>query len=137
MGGRVDDGQVTINGRSAIDVSGRRRRAYGTGRRTSTPACRAGRVPGPRLRPVVHPPGETGKWLRHILARPPGQAQSDGDVRRRSEKQQILAFAYGYATHAAGDMWAHTFVNDFAEGVFPSVFGIITGSTTRDRRCGT
>ena len=33
----------------------------------------------------------------------------------------VLAFMYGYLTHAAGDVWGHTFVNEFARGVFPSI----------------
>ena len=44
----------------------------------------------------------------------------------RPRSSQILAFAYGYLTHAAGDMWAHTLVNDVAGGVFPSVGEILT-----------
>ena len=39
---------------------------------------------------------------------------------RPDRARQALAFAYGYLTHAAGDMWAHTFVNDFSRGIFPS-----------------
>ena len=38
-----------------------------------------------------------------------------------AEGQRDLAFSYGYLTHAGEDMWGHTFVNGFAEGVFPSV----------------
>lgn len=38
-----------------------------------------------------------------------------------AEGQRDLAFTYGYLTHAGEDMWGHTFVNDFAKGVFPEV----------------
>ena len=31
----------------------------------------------------------------------------------------LAAFTYGFVTHAAGDMWGHTLINDFAGGVFP------------------
>ena len=52
-------------------------------------------------------------------------AQSDPSY-SVAEKSQILAFAYGYLTHAAGDMWAHTLVNDVSGGVFPAVGEILT-----------
>ena len=71
----------------------------------------------------IHPV-DTGKWLRHILSSA-WAAQGDPSY-SATEKQQILAFAYGYLTHAAGDMWAHTMVNDFALGVFPGVSEILT-----------
>lgn len=35
------------------------------------------------------------------------------------ERQRAIAFTVGFMTHAAGDMWAHTFVNRFAGGVWP------------------
>ena len=44
-----------------------------------------------------------------------------------AERLQILAFAYGYATHATGDFFAHSLVNEFTEGVFPAVFDIVGG----------
>ena len=37
------------------------------------------------------------------------------------KRQKALAFAAGFLTHAAGDIWGHTLVNEFAQGVFPSV----------------
>jgi hypothetical protein len=72
---------------------------------------------------VIHPV-KTGEWLRHIFNKA-WEAQSDSSY-SSDEKEQILAFAYGYLSHAAGDMWAHTIVNDFALGVFPSVGDILT-----------
>lgn len=35
-----------------------------------------------------------------------------------AKKQKITAYVYGFFTHAAGDMFAHTFVNSFADGPF-------------------
>ena len=55
-------------------------------------------------------------------------------LRPRVEKLQILAFAYGFATHAAGDLFAHTFFNEFTEGVFPAVADIAIGTATNDAR---
>ncbi len=72
---------------------------------------------------VIHPE-QTGSWLRHMLDSAQS-AQSDPAL-SQAERRQILAFAYGFLTHAAGDMWGHTFVNDFARGVFPGVSEILT-----------
>jgi hypothetical protein len=72
---------------------------------------------------VIHPEN-TGKWLRHVLDKA-WAAQTDPRY-SESEKLEILAFSYGFLTHAAGDMWAHTLVNDFAQGVFPAVGEILS-----------
>jgi uncharacterized protein YoxC len=47
---------------------------------------------------------QTGDWLKHVV-------DSAGD-------QRSLAFAMGYLLHAAGDMFAHSYVNTFAGDVF-------------------
>lgn len=82
---------------------------------------------------VIHPgddpatpedEGSTGKWLRWVLAKA-WAAQTDTDY-SNDEQLEILAFAYGFLTHAVGDMWGHTLVNDFAQGVFPAVAEIPT-----------
>ncbi len=121
----TSDGKVTVNGHEyAVDptivTALTNQRAYYNGG-----------VVGPDGFPdlvygqsYIHPES-TGEWLRLILTKA-WQAQSDPSY-SSTEKQQILAFAYGFLTHAAGDMWAHTFVNDFAKGVFPSIMGIING----------
>ena len=46
----------------------------------------------------------TGRYLKHVLhaAKTPAE----------------IAFAYGYLVHAAGDIFAHTYVNQYAGGVF-------------------
>src|SRR5262245_41258664 len=53
----------------------------------------------------IHPTN-TGQWLSHIL-NAAWDAQRDGSPYTPEQRGQILAFAYGYLTHAAGDMWAH------------------------------
>jgi hypothetical protein len=73
---------------------------------------------------VIHPE-ETGKWMRYVFEKA-WEAQTDPAYPTEAERLQILAFAYGYLTHAAGDMWAHTLVNNFALGVFPGVGEILT-----------
>jgi hypothetical protein len=120
----TDDGRITIEGReypvrSEVVAALSANRAY----------FNAG-VVGPDGFPdltygqsVVHPE-QTGKWLKHVLDRA-WAAQSDPSY-SIAEKSQILAFAYGYLTHAAGDMWAHTLVNDVSGGVFPAVGEILT-----------
>jgi hypothetical protein len=37
------------------------------------------------------------------------------------DQQRALAFTVGFMTHGASDMWAHTFVNRFAGGVWPEI----------------
>jgi hypothetical protein len=70
---------------------------------------------------VIHPE-ETGKWLRHLHQ----AAWALWDANPGSaEAKQALAFTYGFMTHAAGDLWAHTLVNTFADGVFPGVFDMV------------
>lgn len=115
----TDDGKVTIEGR-AYDVKPEVVAAL-----KANPAYFNAGVVGPDGFPdlvmgqsVIHPE-QTGKWLTHIL-KEAYEAQSDPSY-TVAERGQILAFAYGYLTHAAGDMWAHTLVNDVAGGVFPSV----------------
>ncbi|WP_194410782.1 hypothetical protein [Microbacterium cremeum] len=71
---------------------------------------------------VIHPE-ETGEWLEHVLTSA-WDAQDDAN-RSVAEKEQILAFAHGFLTHAAGDMWAHTLINQVAQGVFPGVGDIL------------
>lgn len=119
----VDDGKVTIAGRhypvrtEVVEALRNQRSSYNSG------------VIGPDGFPdlvmgqsIIHPEN-TGLWLRHILSRA-WQAQSDpaySDV----DKQKILAFAYGYLTHASGDLWMHTMINEFSEGTFPGVRDLI------------
>lgn len=120
----TDDGHVTIDGREYAV-----RPAVVAALQNNRPYYNAG-VVGPDGFPdlvygqsVIHPE-ETGKWLRHILKKA-WLAQDDPSY-SAAQKGQILAFAYGYLTHAAGDMWAHTLINDVAQGVFPSVGEILS-----------
>jgi hypothetical protein len=76
---------------------------------------------------VIHPEN-TGLWLRHVMERA-WAAQSDGTY-SVDERGQALAFAYGYLTHASGDLWMHTLINEFAEGVFPGVRELLDDPST-------
>ncbi|MEN8159733.1 MAG: calcium-binding protein [Myxococcota bacterium] len=70
--------------------------------------------------------GNTGDWLALVLARA-WLAQRDARY-GAVERAQILAYAYGFLTHAAGDLWAHTFVNDFAQQLWPPTSEVLTDS---------
>lgn len=72
---------------------------------------------------IIHPE-DTGLWLRYILDRA-WAAQSDPSY-SPAQRSQILAFGYGFLTHAAGDLWAHTLVNELAGEVFPAVGDVLT-----------
>jgi hypothetical protein len=120
----LPDGRVTINGREYAV-----RPAVAQALRDWPQFYNAG-VIGPDGFPdltfgqsIIHPEN-TGQWLQHIF-RQAWQAQTDPSY-SSAEKSQILAFAYGFLTHAAGDTWGHTLVNDFAQGVFPAVADILT-----------
>ncbi|WP_181256590.1 hypothetical protein [Merismopedia glauca] len=65
---------------------------------------------------VIHPnptdtgiAGGSGTWLKYLwnLSNTPG-----------NNTPQIKAFVTGYLTHAAGDMYGHTFINNFTGGHF-------------------
>ncbi|MGR9422193.1 zinc dependent phospholipase C family protein [Rhizobium leguminosarum] len=56
------------------------------------------------IHPSVKGGWGTSDWLQHLV-------KHEGDA-------EDLAFALGYVTHAAGDVFAHTFVNKYAGDVF-------------------
>ena len=72
---------------------------------------------------IVHPGfvsgWKTDDWLKHVLQ----DAQSAPNDSR-------LALAYGYLSHAAVDIWAHTYINEYAGDVFL----LPDGETTVERR---
>lgn len=80
---------------------------------------------------IIHPEN-TGRWLTYLLDQA-WLAQSSAEY-TSDEKSQILAFSYGFLTHAAGDLWAHTLVNELSGGVFPAVSDVLTGGRGVDRR---
>lgn len=75
---------------------------------------------------VIHPT-DTGKWLRLLHRNAWSFWETAGNLppifreAAQEEARRSIAFAYGFLAHAAGDMWGHTFVNDFAQGVFPGI----------------
>lgn len=80
------------------------------------------------LGPDAYPDILTGQQIIHPdEAAPPGSGATGSDawltyVYERgfvgSSDARVNAFALGYLTHAAGDVFAHTFVNHFAGGEF-------------------
>jgi hypothetical protein len=51
------------------------------------------------------------EWLEHLLKCAADNYPYDNG--------KALAFAYGFISHAVGDMWCHTFVNKYAGGAWP------------------
>lgn len=68
--------------------------------------------------------GNTGDWLKLVLEAA-WKAQTDPRY-APAERAQILAFSYGFLTHAAGDLWAHTLVNDFAQQLWPPIGEVLS-----------
>ncbi|MGB3614460.1 MAG: hypothetical protein WBA10_11770, partial [Elainellaceae cyanobacterium] len=123
----LDDGRVTI---PRVDYdSGRIIGNIGTYRvdpdilaalRSNAPQYRAG-ILGPDAYPdiltgqqVIHPSssdtgirGGTDAWLSYLWSRS-----------NATNRAAVRAFTVGYLTHAAGDMYGHTFVNNFSGGSF-------------------
>ena len=56
----------------------------------------------------------TDEWLRLLWDR----ARSLSGT----EREQALAFVLGYLSHASGDVWMHTFANQYAKGSWPESF---------------
>ena len=56
------------------------------------------------------------QWFRHLWSKARGWQDA-------SERNKVLAFAYGFLTHGAGDMWAHTYVNQRADGAWVTFTG--------------
>lgn len=69
------------------------------------------------------------QWLQHVFYSGWSYYQARGGD---TEGQRALAFAYGYLTHAAGDVWAHTLVNDFAQGIFPAMADVVASTSARN-----
>ncbi len=85
---------------------------------------------------VIHPV-KSGQWLRRLL-QVAYQRRQAGSVTGEAAKQE-MAFTYGFISHGAGDMWGHTLVNNFAQGVFPSfgdIFGGLIGATPANQAFG-
>ena len=67
----------------------------------------------------------TYEWLEYVYEK---GITYQGD---KESKKKVLAFTYGYLSHAAMDTFAHTLVNEYAEGVFPSVGEVLSDSDQR------
>ncbi len=125
----LDDGLVTIyrvdyEGGTVLGEVGRYRvdDAILAALRNNPAQYRAG-VLGPDAYPdiltgqqVIHPspdytkiPGGTDAWLQHLW---------DRSTESPNNTDAVKAFTIGYLTHAAGDMYGHTFVNQFSGGEF-------------------
>jgi len=121
----IDDGKVTIDG-VEYDVHPRIVEAI-----RKYPTFFYGGAVGPDGLPdliqgqsVVHPEW-SGIWIGHVLDKA-WAAQRDDSPYSPEERLQILAWAYGYATHAETDLWAHTLANEFSDGQFPDFSNVLT-----------
>ena len=54
------------------------------------------------------------EWLQHLVKSALNYSSSDP-----TDRDKILAFVYGYLLHAAGDVWSHTFINEYSKGSWP------------------
>lgn len=124
LGDAIGDGAVTIPPFGEIPIAPAALSAL----REAPAAYRAG-VLAPDLFPDMFVGGWTihsdmehderwiaDSWLRHVWTR--ARAWDDP-----SEKDKVMAFAYGFLTHGAGDMFAHTWVNEIAEGAWVNFDG--------------
>src|SRR5205085_5659190 len=63
---------------------------------------------------------QTYEWLRHVYES--GWLYYNENIGPNpNEARKALAFTYGFLTHAGGDMWGHTFINDIARGIAPGL----------------
>lgn len=118
----LHDGKVTIPPYGEFPVAASALRAL----RAEPAAYRAG-VLAPDLFPDMYVGGwvlhsdtpeewNADLWMRHVWT----TARRWADA---GERDKVLAFAYGYLTHGAGDMFAHTYVNQKADGAWVSFTG--------------
>ena len=55
----------------------------------------------------------TDDWMRHVWSKARAWPKAE-------EQDRVMAFAYGWLTHAAGDMFAHTYVSRKGDGAWVS-----------------
>jgi zinc dependent phospholipase C len=115
----IDDGLVTIPPYGAIPANPDAVRAL-----RKFPNDFRGGVIGPDVFPDIlvgqsfahvdhssnHNRWTADDWLRHLFR----QARAWRDP--AADPDRVLAFAYGWLTHAAGDMFGHSYVNDWGDG---------------------
>ncbi len=121
----VPDGMVTIAPYGEFPVAASALRAI----RAAPAAYRAG-----VLAPDLFPDMYVGGWFIHSdLSATPEQWTADNWMQYvwnkargwtdAGERDKVLAFAYGFLTHGAGDVWAHTYVNKKADGAWVTFTG--------------
>ena len=55
-------------------------------------------------------------WMRHVWSKARAWPNTP-------DRNKVMAFAYGFLTHGAGDMFAHSWVNEKANGAWVSFWG--------------
>lgn len=118
----MNDGMVTIPPFGTFPVSPEALRVL-----KAFPAVYRAGVVGPDLFPDIYmgqkyahtdysttaDHADSDDWMRFVFSEAHNYNKTPGP-----ERDRALAFAYGYLTHAAGDMFAHTYVNSYAGGVW-------------------
>ncbi len=121
----INDGMVTIPPFGEIPVAASALKAL----RAAPASYRAG-----VLAPDLFPDMWTGGWFIHSdRSTLPSKWTADGWIRHvwskarawqdAGERDKVLAFAYGFLTHGAGDIFAHTYVNQKADGAWITFSG--------------
>jgi zinc dependent phospholipase C len=116
----VDDGRLTIPPFGTFPVAPAALRALQT-----EPAMYRAGVLAPDLFPDMY----VGGWFIHSdLSASPEKWIADDWMRhvwskarawpKAEERDRVMAFAYGFLTHAAGDLFAHTYVSRKADGAW-------------------
>ncbi|XZE52908.1 GEVED domain-containing protein [Planctomycetaceae bacterium SH139] len=75
---------------------------------------------------VIHPQS-INIFNSHVLDKAWAAQNTEGDVGgyTQVEQHQILAWAYGFASHSIGDLWVHTLMDEIADGPFPGFTDIV------------
>jgi Ca2+-binding RTX toxin-like protein len=131
VGDVVDDGRVTIDGKQYV-VHPKIVDAL----RNQLPFYNAGAVgpdgfPDSLMGQIEIHAVDHDAWVSRVLDMA-WSAQNDSSF-TAVEKQQILAWSYGFIAHSVGDLWGHTLMNEFSGGIAPG-FGAAIDSVITDQR---
>jgi hypothetical protein len=77
---------------------------------------------------VIHPQS-INIFNSHVLDKAWAAQNTEADLENgysQVEQHQILAWAYGFASHSIGDLWNHTLMDEIADGPFPGFTDIVT-----------
>jgi len=127
----IDDGKVTINGKAYVVHP-----LIVAALQNQAPFYNAGAVgpdgfPDSLMGQIQIHAVDHDAWVSRALDMA-WSAQNDASF-TAVEKQQILAWSYGFVAHSVGDLWGHTLMNQFSGGTAPG-FGAAIDSVITDQR---